>query len=548
MSKRYHETPMDFEYQNGTGPMDAKSPFAAVSMNAQRFPATPSGVGSRKSVFSSLRWNKTADDNRENVNTSTDAAPPKGDYSAFDSPARPGASRNPSPNKALPPVPGNGFSGVSAFNSMFTTPRKPMQDTHMEDSSAGETPKSPERQDDSEAGTPAEILAFERRRLGGGLDTRSAPAIPTVSTLSMSPSKEMGRERTRERESKERRERRPSPVGKKESFFGRVKRSFNSPGRGEIPRAETTHNRDQRVVRKKSQRSLAITKRRDMDPGSGSDAENDDSELIPASRMVSPRKRSANYNQAPPFEQQEQQAQQQPPPQKEPGMISSLFTFIGAHPTIPHILSFYAQLAFNVFLLMGCAWIIWAFYSAIRGDIEHKAFEASADIMAEMAEATEHYRSNECGSDTYKRFPALRNPCETWERVMAREPMKIAHAKVGASAFAEIFNSFVEPISYKAMLFTALIVFGCFGVSNFAFGVLRNKAMEQQHTQQHWTGPYNFQAPPPTPQRNFSGLVEGQGNYQGTPWHGGPALEPAPSQRYAIEDGQGSPRRRLVYN
>jgi hypothetical protein len=58
MSKRYHETPMDFEYQNGTGPMDTKSPFAAVSMNAQRFPATPGGNGaSRKSVFS-FAWNK----------------------------------------------------------------------------------------------------------------------------------------------------------------------------------------------------------------------------------------------------------------------------------------------------------------------------------------------------------------------------------------------------------------------------------------------------------------------------------------------------------
>jgi hypothetical protein len=547
MSKRYHETQgMDFEYQNGTGPMDAKSPFAAVSMNAQRFPATP-GAGNRKSVFSSLRWNKTADDNKENLNSNTDAAPPKGDYTAFDSPTRPGASRNPSPNKALPPVPGNGFSGVSAFNSMFATPRKPMQDTHMEDSSAGETPKSPERQDDSEAGTPAEILAFERRRLGGGLDTRSAPAIPTVSTLSMSPSKEMGRERTRERESKDRRERRPSPGGKKESFFGRVKRSFNSPGRGEIPRADTTHNRDKRVVRQKSQRSLAITKRLDPDPGSGTDGENDDSELIP-SRMTSPRKRSANYNQQTPFEQQQQQARQQPPPQKEPGMISSLFTLIGAHPTIPHILSFYAQLAFNVFLLMGCAWIIWAFYSAIRGDMEQKAFEASADIMAEIVEATGHYRNNKCGTATYKIYPALQDPCETWERIMARDPMTIARAKIGASTFAEIFNAFVEPISYKAMLFTAMIVFGCFGVSNFAFGVLRNKTMEQQHQQQHWTGPYNFQAPPPTPQRSFSGLAEGQGNYQGTPWHGGPALEPAPSQRYALEDGQGSPRRRLVYN
>jgi hypothetical protein len=533
MSKRYHETPMDFEYQNGTGPMDAKSPFAAVSMNAQRFPATPSGAGSRKSVFS-FAWKKDKDA------TATDAAPPKGDYNAFDSPTRPGASRNPSPNKALPPVPG--FNGIPAFNAMFATPRKTMQDTHMEDSSAGETPKSPERQDDSEAGTPAEKLAYERRRLGGGLDTRSAPAVPTVASMSMSPSKEMGRERTRDRE-RERRDRRPSPGSKKESFFGRVKRSFNSPGRGEVPRADASQNRDHRVRRQKSQRSLALALQKRYSDESHSGSEADDSELTIPPQSISPRKRSANYNQQPSVEpqQQQQQQQQQPPPQKEPGLISSLFTFISAHPTVPHILSFYAQLLFNIFLLSGCAYLIYSFWCAVQGDVNKKAFEASADIIAEIMDAKEHYAVNECAA---KDRPGLKALCDHWGRIMDQDPYKIARAKVSAHTFAEIFNSFVEPISYKAMLFTALIVFGCFAVSNFAFGVLRNKAMEQHQPQQNWGGPYSFQAPPPTPQRSFSGMIEGQG----TPWHGGPALEPAPSQRYDLGDGQGSPRRRLVYN
>jgi len=36
MDRRTHESPMDFEYQNGTGPMDSRSPFAQISMNAQR--------------------------------------------------------------------------------------------------------------------------------------------------------------------------------------------------------------------------------------------------------------------------------------------------------------------------------------------------------------------------------------------------------------------------------------------------------------------------------------------------------------------------------
>ena len=545
MSKRYHETPMDFEYQNGTGPMDAKSPFAAVSMNAQRFPATPGGNGaSRKSVFS-FAWNKK---DTKIVTTATDALP-KGDYNAFDSPTRPGASRNPSPNKALPPVPVSGFNGIPAFNAMFATPRKMMQDTHMEDSSAGETPKSPERQDDSEAGTPAEKLAYERRRLGGGLDTRSAPAIPTVATMFMSLSKGMGRERTGDRErdrERERRDRRPSPGGKKESFFGRVKRSFNSPGRGEVPRADS-QNRDHRVRRQKSQRGMALALQRQYSDELHSGDEADDSELTIPPQSISPRKRSAKYNQEPPIEPQQQQHQQQHPLQPQQSLISSIFTFIGAHPTVPHILSFYAQLFFNVFLLSGCAYIIYSFWSAVRGDVDRKAFEARADIIAIIAKAKEDYEDNRCASAD--RAPALKSMCVEWERLKTQDSSKIARAKIFAHTFAEIFNSFIEPISYKAMLFTAMIVLGCFGVSNFAFGVLRNKTMEQQHAQQHWggAGQYsNFQAgPPPTPQRSFSDLVESR---QGTPWHGGPALEPAPSQRYELGDGQGSPRRRLVYN
>ena len=164
--------------------------------------------------------------------------------------------------------------------------------------------------------------------------------------------------------------------------------------------------------------------------------------------------------------------------------------------------------------------MLYSFWTAIQGDVDKKAFEASADIIATINDATENYRINGCASET--RAPALKTQCDYWERTMAQDPWKIARAKVSAHTFAEIFNSFIEPISYKAMLFTAMMIFGCFAVSNFAFGVLRNKAMEQQHHHQPWPTPYNIQAPPPTPQRVFSGLADGTGVYQGTPWHGGP--------------------------
>ena len=523
---------MDFQYDNGTGPINSQSPFMKAALNNQRF-QQPTPGGSRKSVFSSFTRKP-----QTQMDSTTDAAH-QGDYQTFDSPTRPGASRNTSPTKPLPPVP--------AFNALYTTPRKPVPDVHMEDSSAGETPKSPERQDDSEAGTPAERLALERRKLGGGLDSRSAPVLPTMSSVQISPRKERAREWEREKESeRQRTDRRPSsPVGKKESMWVRVKKTFNSPGRGEIPRGEVLQNKDHRVRKQRSRENQYASRQLALQSysRSGSDAEDDDSEMtIPVPRTISPRKRSGKHN--PPPSNEEAPQKQQQPPSKEPGWISSLFTFIGAHPTVPHILSFYAQLMFNLFLLSACAYMIYSFWAAIQGDINKKALEASADIVAEVVKATADYRENSCGDSPLR--PALKIPCEHFAKIMAQDPMKIARAKVSAHTFAEIFNSFIEPISYKAMLFTAMMIFGCFAVSNFAFGVLRNKAMEQQHHQQPWGAPYNFQAPPPTPQRIFSGLADGTGGYQGTPWHGGPTLEPAPYQRYELE-GQGSPRRRLVY-
>lgn len=38
MTFRGNESGMDFQYDNRTGPMDGRSPFAQVAHNAQRFP------------------------------------------------------------------------------------------------------------------------------------------------------------------------------------------------------------------------------------------------------------------------------------------------------------------------------------------------------------------------------------------------------------------------------------------------------------------------------------------------------------------------------
>jgi hypothetical protein len=127
-----------------------------------------------------------------------------------------------------------------------------------------------------------------------------------------------------------------------------------------------------------------------------------------------------------------------------------MFTFIAQHPTVPHILSFYAQLIFNIFLLGGCIYMIYCFWAAVQGDVDKKSHEAMADIMVEMAACAKSYRENRC--DPSMRLPALETVCNNWDKCMNQDPTRVGRAKVSAHTFAEIFNSFVEPISWKAMV------------------------------------------------------------------------------------------------
>lgn len=133
-----------------------------------------------------------------------------------------------------------------------------------------------------------------------------------------------------------------------------------------------------------------------------------------------------------------------------PGQLASLFGFIECHPNLPHILSFYAQLLLNFFLVFLFIYMVYCFWSTIRSDIDKKSEEAMTDILAEMAICAQNYRENRCDPST--RMPALETICNNWERCMNRDPRALGRAKVSAHTFAEIFNSFIEPISYKAMV------------------------------------------------------------------------------------------------
>lgn len=192
-------------------------------------------------------------------------------------------------------------------------------------------------------------------------------------------------------------------------------------GRGEIAKIPYSHKAENKIKKK---RSRALVRRKGSN---GSESAEEDE------------KPSAN---------KEQRA-------SGPGRIASIFSFIETHPGLPHILSFYAQLLLNVFLVFFFIYLIYSFWATIRADVDKKSEEAIIGIMAEMEACAESWKANRC--DRHTRAPALESVCNNWERCMNKDARAVGRARVSAHTFAEIFNSFIEPISWKAMVGEAYV-------------------------------------------------------------------------------------------
>ncbi|KAI9703509.1 MAG: hypothetical protein M1820_005813 [Bogoriella megaspora] len=363
-------------------------------------------------------------------------------------------------------------------NTSFTTPRKPSE---IDFSSGGETPNSPTTSVDSDA-TPERMGGFRNMFQGFGKGQR------------------------KEEDNSEAMQTEPSTERK-----GSIAKILSkpSPGKGTIPRGNFSNKLIPKVHKnRRKQGNLELIRRK------GS--------IISESEPEEP---SPNKKKAPKSDTDTSQP-------AAPNHISSLFSWIESHPHLPHILSYYAQLLLNVFLVLFIIYLIYSFWTTIRSDVNEASSRASAELLAEMAVCARNYRENRC-EPKEQRVPAMESVCSNWDRCMNQDPKSVGRARVSAHTFAEIFNGFVEPISYKAMIFTFVLVFGCLAASNFAFGFWRN------HRGVETTG-YTTQQPPPTPQRNFSGE---QNVY--TPFRNQVMLEPGTGFAGGVEPG--SPSRRLAY-
>jgi hypothetical protein len=408
-------------------------------------------------------------------------------------------------------------------NPLFSTPRKLDVDDFA--SSGGETPKSPERNDVDSDATPDMSL----RSKFSTLDNMSKPVFTA------------GGKKEKDRESPSRRQ----------SWWKGIKDMASSPR----SKDDYAHGAERKIMKKRTKEQKAMVARRD----SVSDSETEQRPIqVTKSRKVSAKQDKSLDKPAQPQviqqEQQQQQNQQQPPNKH---WSVTLFEFITAHPTLPHVLSFYAQLLLNMFLIGSIMYILYSFWATIRGDVDKQTSIAVAEVLGQMAACARDYNNNHCDPST--RPPLLENACHNWEMCMNQNPRNVGRARISAHAFAEIFNSFIEPISYKAMvsssfsfqrwiyrltctkqIFSVLLIFVTIAGSNFAFAVFRDKAAENASAQHHHY--YNGAVPPPTPQHSYNPALEWNNAYQQGQQLG---LEPAASQ-YA-GDREASPVRRLQF-
>ena len=130
--------------------------------------------------------------------------------------------------------------------------------------------------------------------------------------------------------------------------------------------------------------------------------------------------------------------------------MAGLFTFIESFPNAPSLLAKYLQLFFNSAIILGCLYAIYSFWTTIQADVNRASEDAAAETLAEMAACAKSYVDNRCAADS--RLPALESVCSNWELCMNRDPNSVKRAKLSAHTFAEILNSFVEPISLKTMV------------------------------------------------------------------------------------------------
>ncbi|KAF3901922.1 hypothetical protein ABW21_db0206391 [Orbilia brochopaga] len=148
-------------------------------------------------------------------------------------------------------------------------------------------------------------------------------------------------------------------------------------------------------------------------------------------------------------------------------------TWAETHRDVPQILSQYLQLLVNILGATLAGYLVYSVVMTIQRDVHKKEQEYIMEAQLQVENCQREWLTNRCSPE--HRVPAMEQACLAWRMCADSDPYSLGRSKISAETFAEIINGFVEPISYKSMVFCFVLLFGCLFVSNFAFGFFRAK-------------------------------------------------------------------------
>ncbi|KAJ5691868.1 nuclear envelope protein Brr6 [Penicillium macrosclerotiorum] len=278
---------------------------------------------------------------------------------------------------------------------------------------------------------------------------------------------------------------------RRNSLFNIYGRFAPSPGRGEIPRLNNYSNALVRRVQKRRRRNKELGRHIQIDT-------DDDESDRPSSREG---RTDKSRNKGKRSESKSSTA----PSWWTMAWWSEFFKLLEEHPNVPSILSWWAQLLVNLALFSLALYVVFAFISTMRREFNIAADNASAAMITSMGVCANNFRINNCEL----RPPDLQLKCEQWLNCMNQDPSRVAQAKVSAHAMAEIINNFIEPISWKAIMFFLASLATVTVISNWTFRSFRNHLSQEDYVRHNYP-----------PAHHYSSMHATQPQLQHNPSHG----------------------------
>ncbi|KAF9583007.1 hypothetical protein BGW38_010434 [Lunasporangiospora selenospora] len=176
---------------------------------------------------------------------------------------------------------------------------------------------------------------------------------------------------------------------------------------------------------------------------------------------------------------------------------------------LPYIVSGYVQVALNATFICMILYIIFNFATTIQSDVNHRVESYRRQEMERIQQCRVDYNTNLCVRD----LPALRDFCMKIKSCMEEPEPWIARTSVAAETFANIVNAFVNTMSYKALSFFVVLIFGAWLLLNYALYSYRsNHVIYHQHSvaPPTRTGSKDSAGPPSIGSNsNFSSAISG---------------------------------------